>query len=80
MSQIFASSRDFDVLPVSTQYGKCLETGDKSKHLKGCSVHESDFCLIKGFCCFPISIQYGKCLETGEKYGKRNAKIQIYMF
>ena len=42
MSQIFASSRDFDVLPVSTQYGKCLETGDK--------------------------------------YGKRNVKIQIYMF
>ena len=38
MSQIFASSRDFDVLPVSTQYGKCLETGDKSKHLKGRSV------------------------------------------
>ena len=30
-------------------------------------MHESDFCLIKGFCCFPISIQYGKCLETGEK-------------
>ena len=62
MSQIFASSRDFDVLPVSTQYGKCLETGDKSKHLKGCfGPRVSDVFWIKRILLFSLFLDTFSC-------------------